>query len=63
MAVGTADGRFEYWHVPSMKKIFTVTEEENSILCCDFIKSGDLFATAGKDCNIRIYDECKEPIM
>lgn len=63
MAVGTSDGRFEYWHVPSMKKIFTVKEEENSILCCDFLKNGDFFATAGKDSNIRVYDERKDKIM
>jgi WD40 repeat protein len=50
------DGHFEYWHVPSMKKLFTIAEPENSLHCCDFSKSGDHFATAGKDANIRIYD-------
>jgi WD40 repeat protein len=39
-----------------MKKIFNLKEEDNSILCLDFNETGEQFATAGKDCNIRIYD-------
>ena len=57
LGVGNSEGQFEYWHVPSMKKLFTVDEKENSILCCDFSKTGEHFATAGKDSDIRIYDE------
>jgi hypothetical protein len=26
IGVAIADGRFEYWHVPSMKKLFTIKE-------------------------------------
>jgi WD40 repeat protein len=57
IGVCVADGRFEYWHVPSMKKLFSIKEEENSILCCDFDPTGERFATAGKDRSIRVYDE------
>lgn len=61
--MGTADGCFSYWHIPSMKKMFSIEEPQNQILCCDFRKTGDSFATAGKDCNIRIYDEGKEIVL
>lgn len=47
----------EYWHIPTLKKLFFLREEENTINTIDFNRSGGLFATAGKDCNIRIYDE------
>ena len=50
-------GRFEYYHIPSLKVLFTVEEEGNSLHCCDFSPSGQHFATAGRDCHIRIYDE------
>jgi WD40 repeat protein len=57
------DGNLNFWHVPSMKRIFNLTEEDNSILCMDFNSTGQQFATGGKDCNIRIYDECKLNFM
>ena len=59
IGVGSADGHFQYLHVPSMKKMFSLEEKQNSILCCEFSKTGEHFATAGKDCNIRVYDERK----
>jgi WD40 repeat protein len=49
-------GLFDYYHVPSMRKLFSIEEKDNSLHCCDFSKSGESFATAGRDCHIRIYD-------
>jgi WD40 repeat protein len=40
-----------------MKKLFVIEEKENSLHCCGFSKTGEHFATAGKDAHIRIYDE------
>ena len=57
LGVGGAEGHFEYWHVPSMKKLFTIEEKDNSIMCCDFSKNAEYLATAGKDRAIRVYDE------
>ena len=57
MFIHFRDGNLNFWHVPSMKRIFNLTEHDNSILCVDFNKTGEQFATGGKDCNIRIYDE------
>lgn len=39
-----------------MKKVFTLREDNNSILCMDFAPKAVHFATAGKDANIRVYD-------
>jgi hypothetical protein len=33
-------GYFEYIHVPSMKKLFTIEEKDNSLHCCDFSLTG-----------------------
>ncbi len=49
-------GVFEYYHVPSMRKLFSIEEKENSLHCCEFSHSGQHFATAGRDAHIRIYD-------
>ena len=57
--IGVANGKgyFSYVHVPSMKRLFTVHEPQNQIMCCDFDGIGKQFATSGQDSNIRIYDE------
>jgi WD40 repeat protein len=54
-------GVFDYYHVPSMKKLFSIEEKENSLHCCDFSHSGQHFATAGRDAHVRIYDESNPP--
>jgi WD40 repeat protein len=42
--------------------MFSIKEEENSLLCCDFDRTGERFATAGKDCHIRVYDESSKKV-
>jgi WD40 repeat protein len=39
-----------------MKKLFSIKEKENSIHCIDFSSTGERFATAGRDAQIRVYD-------
>ena len=56
LATGDSEGTFEYWHIPSMKKLFFLREENNTINTIDFSTNGTEFATAGKDCNVRVYD-------
>jgi len=46
-----------FLHVPSLKPLFTVQEHNNHINTLDFSWTGKSFATAGKDCHVRIYDE------
>jgi COMPASS component SWD3 len=40
----------------SGKKVFEFKEADNYIFTMDYNTKGTLFATAGKDCIIRIYD-------
>jgi hypothetical protein len=56
LGVTNAAGVFDYLHVPSLRKLFSIEEKENSLHCCDFSISGGHFATAGRDCHIRVYD-------
>lgn len=56
LGVCSATGVFDYLHVPSLRRLFSIEERENSLHCCDFAPSGNRFATAGRDCHIRIYD-------
>jgi hypothetical protein len=37
---GFRAGVFEYYHVPTMKKLFSIEEKDNSLHCCDFSKTG-----------------------
>lgn len=39
------------------KKVFEKQEEDNYIFALDYNAKGTLFATAGKDCVVRVYDE------
>eukprot|EP01138_Halocafeteria_seosinensis_P014092 gb/GECG01014390.1/.p1 GENE.gb/GECG01014390.1/~~gb/GECG01014390.1/.p1 ORF type:complete len:367 (+),score=38.38 gb/GECG01014390.1/:1-1101(+) len=52
-----ADGSVQHWHVPSEKCLSRITEPNNQVLCCDYKQDASLFATAGKDRVVRIYDE------
>ncbi|XP_074872673.1 ribosome biogenesis protein WDR12 homolog [Carettochelys insculpta] len=55
LAVG-ADGIISLYSVNSGKLLATVTEKENEINAMDFCVDGSIYATAGKDRHIRLYD-------
>lgn len=46
-----------FMHVPSLKPLFTIQEQTNSLNTLDFSWSGKIFATGGKDFHVRLYDE------
>lgn len=54
---GNADGNISQWHAGSGKIIHQIIEKNNQILALDYNNSGNVFASAGKDFKIRIYDE------
>eukprot|EP01112_Ceratiomyxa_fruticulosa_P009677 TRINITY_DN2535_c0_g2_i1.p1 TRINITY_DN2535_c0_g2~~TRINITY_DN2535_c0_g2_i1.p1 ORF type:complete len:428 (-),score=71.16 TRINITY_DN2535_c0_g2_i1:9-1292(-) len=58
-----ADGAIRHWHVTSNKCINTLNEDGNQIYCVDYRFDGDLFATAGKDFKVRVYDENKKALL
>lgn len=56
-----ASGKLVEFSTKTGKKIYESTEEDNYVFALDYSCNGKQFATAGKDCRIRIYDaETKE---
>lgn len=56
-------GEIKHWHVPTQKQIFRMKEENNEIYILKYRPDGRQFATAGKDCKVRIYDEETKKIV
>jgi WD40 repeat protein len=50
-------GSVEHWHMTSGKRLHTFKEEDNQVFCMDFKSDASMFATAGKDTAVRLYDE------
>ncbi|CAD7956116.1 unnamed protein product [Amoebophrya sp. A120] len=51
------DGEVQHWHIKSGKCLHTIEEKDNQIFCLDYYHTGALFATAGRDYKVRVYDE------
>jgi WD40 repeat protein len=58
----TSSGFVQHWHVSSGKAIHTISEQPNQTYCCDYRRDGAVFATAGQDFHIRIYDEATKTL-
>jgi len=52
-----ADGSAQHWHVTSGKCLHTIKDPANQLYCVDYRRDGAMFATAGKDKTVRLYDE------
>lgn len=57
------DGQITHWHVKSGKCLHTIAEPGNPLFCIDYFNDGSMFATAGKDRTVRIYDEASKRVM
>jgi len=57
-----ADGTASHWHITSGKCLHTIKEEDNQLFCVDYRPDGSVFATAGKDYCVRIYDEATKTL-
>lgn len=51
------DGLVQHWHIKSGKCLHKIEEPGNQIFCLDYFHNGTIFATAGRDYKVRIYDE------
>ncbi|CAK84695.1 unnamed protein product (macronuclear) [Paramecium tetraurelia] len=51
-----SDGSIMFWHAQKGKQLHRLVQKNNSILCMDLRLDGEVFATSGKDCKIRIYE-------
>lgn len=53
----SSDGLIKEWNSKSPKTIWSFTENENQLYALDIHKNGQIFATAGSDATVRIYDD------
>ncbi|KAM9315665.1 GATOR2 complex protein WDR24-like [Gastrophryne carolinensis] len=58
-----ADGLISFYDVKSEINVHSLKEPENEIHALDYNKDGSVFATAGKDRNIRLYDSHTNEIV
>lgn len=52
-----ADGVVQHWHITSGKCLHEIREKDNQLFCLDYVNDGSQFATAGKNREVRVYDE------
>ena len=57
LIAGCSDGTLKHWHVTSQKCMHTITEQGNQVYAVDYTADASHFATAGRDCTVRLYDE------
>lgn len=57
MIAANSDGTLRHWHVGTSKCVHTTKEEGNQIYAAEYRQDANIFATAGKDHIVRIYDE------
>jgi len=58
-----ADGSAQHWHITSGKCLHTINDPDNQLFCVDYKNDGSLFATAGKDRTVRVYDEATKSLV
>ncbi|XP_075716927.1 uncharacterized protein LOC142759012 [Rhinoderma darwinii] len=58
-----ADGLISFYDLRSELNVLSLTEEENEIHALDFSMDGGVFATAGRDRHIRLYDSQTNEIL
>jgi len=59
----SATGAVQHWHITSGKCLHTIDDENNPLFCVDYRNDGAMFATAGKDYKVRIYDEATKTVI
>merc|ERR550534_157894 len=57
LVTGSVSGDISWWHVPSQREIYKMTEIDNQIYTLSYCPDATRLATAGKDFTVRIYDE------
>lgn len=57
LLAASADGKLTHWHTLSGKMLHTIEEPDNPIMCIDYNRDGSLFAAAGYDKKVKLYDE------
>mmetsp|Transcript_16232 Transcript_16232/g.49396 ORF Transcript_16232/g.49396 Transcript_16232/m.49396 type:complete len:429 (+) Transcript_16232:86-1372(+) len=63
LLAANSDGTVKHWHITSARCLHTITEENNQVYAIDYDVDGAQFATAGRDCHIRVYDEATKTVV
>ena len=63
MLVANSDGSVGHWHMTSGKCLHTVATPDNQLYAVDYRPDGAMFATAGKDKKVRVYDEATKTLV
>ena len=58
-----SDGAVQHWHITSGKRLHEIIEKDNQCFAVDYRPDGQLFATAGKDQAVRVYDESTKTLV
>jgi len=61
--VAGSGGKAQHWHLTSGRCLHSITEKDNQIYAVDYRNDGRIFATAGKDACVRIYDEATKSLV
>lgn len=62
-SVADAYGELRHWHATSGTCLSTLHEAGNQILAVAFRADGQLFASAGLDCAVRVYSEASRRLL
>jgi COMPASS component SWD3 len=67
LVTANANGAIQHWHVTSRKCMHTISEKDdngkdNQVYALDYRHDGALFASAGKDFVVRVYDEATKSV-
>jgi COMPASS component SWD3 len=53
----------QHWHVSSNKCVHTIQQEHNDLYALEFSNDGQLFAVAGEDTRVYLYDEATRQLI
>lgn len=57
LLVGCSNGQLERWELRTLERTSMLREENNEVYAVDYRSDGHLFATAGRDAAVRVYDD------
>jgi len=57
LLAASSDGTIKQWHSTSQRCMHTINEEGNQVYAIDYVSDGSRFASGGRDCSVRVYDE------
>lgn len=63
LLVANADGTVSHWHLLTRTNLYTTREEDNQVYALDYRPDGEMFASAGRDAKVRVYEESTKSLL